>query len=163
PDVVFTSERYGDPWAQAMGCDHVLVDRRRRTVPISGTRIRHDPLANLGFLRGGARGHYVKRVALLGAESTGKTTLARALAARYETLWNPEVGHMYTWFREDGADWDTWRSAEFTLIARLQNWYEDFLAGYANRILFCDTTAWTTGLFHKVYFGERSPEVDSLA
>jgi len=161
PDVVFTSEAYGEPWARAMGCDHVLVDRRRRTVPVSGTRIRRDPLANLTFLRGGARGHYVKRVLLLGAESTGKTTLARALADHYETVWNPELGHMYTWFREEGLE--SWRSSEFALVARLQNWYEDFLAEYANPVLFCDTDAWTTGLFHQEYVGRRSPTVDAIA
>jgi NadR type nicotinamide-nucleotide adenylyltransferase len=161
PDVVFTSEDYGDAWAAAMGCDHVLVDKRRRAVPVSGTRIRSNPLGNIAYLRGGARGHYVKRVLLLGAESTGKTTLARALADHYDTVWNPEVGHMYTWFREDGlADW---RSGEFPLIAKLQNWYEDFLAGHANRVLFCDTDAWTTGLFHQEYVGRRSPEVDAVA
>jgi HTH-type transcriptional regulator, transcriptional repressor of NAD biosynthesis genes len=164
PDVCFTSERYGDPWARAMGCDHFLVDRRRRTVPISGTEIRRDPLANMAFLRGGARGHYVKRVCLLGAESTGKTTLARALAERYATVWNPEVGHMYSWYRAgDPSDWSTWRSDEFVEIANLQNWYEDFLAQFADRVLFCDTNAWTTGLFHETYLGERSPEVDRAA
>jgi NadR type nicotinamide-nucleotide adenylyltransferase len=162
PDVVFTSEDYGDEYARQMGCEHVLVDRRRRTVPISGTRIRRDPLANMDFLRGGARGHYVKRVAILGAESTGKTTLARSLADHYGTVWNPEVGHAYSWFRtEDATDWRTWRTSEFVEIARLQNWYEDFLAQFADRVLFCDTDAWTTGLFHEVYLGERAPEVDA--
>jgi NadR type nicotinamide-nucleotide adenylyltransferase len=161
PDVVFSSEPYGEPWAEAMGCDHVLVDRRRRTVPVSGTGIRRNPLANLGYLRGGARGHYVKRVLLLGAESTGKTTLARALADHYDTVWNPEVGHVYTWFRPEGAE--SWRSGEFALIARLQNWYEDFLAEQANRVLFCDTSAWTTGLFEEVYLGERSAEVNAVS
>ncbi|HEX4518847.1 MAG TPA: nicotinamide riboside transporter PnuC [Gaiellaceae bacterium] len=164
PDVCFTSESYGDPWAKAMGCDHVLVDRRRRTFPISGTRIRRDPLANMAFLRGGARGHYVKRVCLLGAESSGKTTLARALAERYGTVWNPEVGHMYSWYRAgDPTDWGTWRTEEFVEIANLQNWYEDFLAQFADRVIFCDTNAWTTGLFHETYLGERSSEVDAAA
>jgi HTH-type transcriptional regulator, transcriptional repressor of NAD biosynthesis genes len=161
PDVVFTSESYGEPWAMAMGCDHVLVDHRRRTVAVSGTRIRLNPLGNLAFLRGGARGHYVKRVLVLGAESTGKTTLARALAEHYDTIWNPELGHMYTWFREEGLS--DWRSGEFALIARLQNWYEDFLAEHSNRVLFCDTDAWTTGLFHEEYVGWRSPAVDAVA
>jgi nicotinamide riboside kinase len=32
----------------------------------------------------------LKRIAILGAESTGKSTLAPALAARYGTLWVPE-------------------------------------------------------------------------
>ena len=41
---------------------------------------------------------------LLGAESTGKTTLARALAERYATVWNPEIGHLYSWFRSGGPE-----------------------------------------------------------
>ena len=123
PDVAFTSEDYGARWADEMGCDHVLVDKRRRTVPVSGTRIRRDPAANLEFLSGGARAHYVKRVLLLGAESTGKTTLARSLAEHYGTVWNPEYGHVYSWFREpDAGDWKTWRTPEFVQIAKLQNW-----------------------------------------
>jgi len=38
----------------------------------------------------------VARICLLGAESTGKTTLAAALAVAYETVWNPEYGRVYT-------------------------------------------------------------------
>lgn len=93
----------------------------------------------------------VKRVLLLGAESTGKTTLARDLAGAYETLWNPEYGRPYTEIgREPGAPWT---SGEFTHIARIHCWYEDFLAGYARRVLFCDTDAFTTAVFHEVYLG----------
>ena len=36
-------------------------------------------------------------------------------------------------------------------------------AQFADRVLFCDTDAWTTGLFHEVYLGKRSPEVDAYA
>ena len=71
----------------------------------------------------------VKRVCLLGAESTGKTTLAAALAERFGTVWNPEYGRPYTQIgRPADAPWTSW---EFTHIARIQCWYEDFLAGLA--------------------------------
>src|SRR5512135_2604243 len=50
PDAAFTSERYGDPWCQAMGCEHVLVDLGRAKVPISGTKVRENPLAAWDFL-----------------------------------------------------------------------------------------------------------------
>ena len=91
----------------------------------------------------------VARVRLLGAESTGKTTLACALAAAYGTLWNPEYGRPYT---EIGRDPQApWTSDEFTHIARITCWYEDFLAGYARDVLFCDTDAFTTAVFHEVY------------
>ena len=102
-----------------------------------------------------------RRVCLLGAESTGKTTLARGLAESYETLWNPEYGRPYT---EIGREPDApWTSAEFTHIARMQCWYEDFLAPYATGLLFCDTDAFTTDVFHRVYLGAPSREFAELA
>lgn len=102
----------------------------------------------------------VKRVCLLGAESTGKTTLARALAERYETVWNPEYGRPYTQIgRPADAPWTSW---EFTHIARIHCWYEDFLAGLANRVLFSDTDAFTTGVFHEVYLGAPATGFEDL-
>lgn len=44
PDVVFTSEDYSERYAYYLGCRHVLVDRERRHVAISGTAIRSNPL-----------------------------------------------------------------------------------------------------------------------
>jgi len=103
---------------------------------------------------------HLKRVCLLGAESTGKTTLARALAEAYGTVWNPEYGRPYT---ELGRDPEApWTSAEFTHIARIQCWYEDCLAGSARAVLFCDTDAFTTALFHEVYLGEPTHAFDEL-
>jgi NadR type nicotinamide-nucleotide adenylyltransferase len=93
----------------------------------------------------------VKRVCLLGAESTGKSTLAMALAERFDTLWNPEYGRPYTLIgRPAGAPWTSW---EFIHIARVHCWYEDFLAGFAHRVLFSDTDAFTTAVFHEAYLG----------
>ena len=97
-------------------------------------------------------GGHPLRVCLLGAESTGKSTLAEALAAAYGTLWVPEYGRAYTELgRPAGAPWT---SDEFTHIARMQCWLEDFLAGAAREVLFCDTDAFTTAVFHEAYLGE---------
>lgn len=102
----------------------------------------------------------VKRVLLIGAESTGKSTLARALAEVYDTLWNPEYGRPYT---ELGRDPDApWHTDEFTSIARLQCWYEDFLAALARGVLFCDTDAFTTALFHEAYLGRPTDAFQEL-
>jgi HTH-type transcriptional repressor of NAD biosynthesis genes len=102
-----------------------------------------------------------KRVCLLGGESTGKTTLARALAAEFDTVWNPEFGRAYT---EIGRDPDApWTSDEFTYIARIQCWYEDCLAGSARAVLFCDTVAFTTKLFHQVYLDAATEAFEDLA
>ena len=102
----------------------------------------------------------VRRVCVLGAESTGKTTLAAALADRYETLWNPEYGRVYTEVgRDSGAPWQSW---EFAHIARVHCWYEDFLARAARRVLFCDTDAFTTAVFHEAYLGEPATGFEDL-
>ena len=102
-----------------------------------------------------------RRVCLLGAESTGKTTLAAALAKHYDTLWNPEYGRVYSDVgRERGAPWKSW---EFAHIAHVHCWYEDFLAPLARRVLFCDTDAFTTKLFHQVYLDAPTAAFDDLA
>ena len=102
----------------------------------------------------------MKRVCLLGAESTGKSTLARVLAERYATLWNPEYGRPYTQIgRRPDAPWTSW---EFTHIARIHCWYEDFLATLAHRVLFSDTDAFTTSIFHEVYLGTPASAFEDL-
>jgi HTH-type transcriptional regulator, transcriptional repressor of NAD biosynthesis genes len=102
----------------------------------------------------------VKRVCLLGAESTGKSTLAEALASRFDTLWNPEYGRPYTQIgRPADAPWTSW---EFTHIARVHCWYEDFLATLARAVLFSDTDAFTTGVFHEVYLGTPATGFEEL-
>ena len=163
PDAVFTSEDYGDAYAGFLGCRHVLVDRDRLTVPVSGSEIRSDPFAHLDYLDPVVRAHYVLRVCLLGAESTGKTTLAGALAEEYRTVWAPEYGHLYqalTRVDPNGA----WSSDEFVTIARMQRWLEDFQASQAKRVLFCDTDIFTTSLWHEAFVGTTAPaEVERLA
>lgn len=102
----------------------------------------------------------VKRVCLLGAESTGKSTLAQALAERFGTLWNPEYGRPYTLVgRPPDTPWTSW---EFTHIARIHCWYEDFLATFAQRVLFSDTDAFTTAVFHEVYLGTPATGFEDL-
>ena len=89
PDVVFSSEDYGENLAHYLGCQHVMVDRERVHVPISGSAIRADPLRHWEFLEPCVRGYFAKRVCVVGAESTGTTTLARELAEYYRTVWVP--------------------------------------------------------------------------
>jgi HTH-type transcriptional repressor of NAD biosynthesis genes len=163
PDAVFTSESYGDAYAMAMGSHHVLVDRPRQTVPCSASMIRADPLAHLEWLSPFMRSAYVLRVCTVGAESTGTTTLARALAERYDTAWVPEYGREYCEMKWKDGYTAEWTTEEFKHIARTQAKREDAAARTANRILFCDTDAFATGLWHERYLGRPSPEVEAIA
>jgi NadR type nicotinamide-nucleotide adenylyltransferase len=98
----------------------------------------------------------LQRIAILGAESTGKSTLAPALAARYGTLWVPEYlrefvdTHQRVPYEDDQPG-----------IARTQRAREDAMAASmgARRYLFCDTTPLMTAVYSRIYWGRVPPEL----
>lgn len=109
----------------------------------------------------------VFNVAILGAESTGKTTLCRDLAAHFGSPWVPE--YMRTYLQ---AKWDneqmtcTWD--DLLPIAQGQIDLENKLAKQAaqlpddNRYLFCDTSLFELMVYSKWYYGD-CPEALSQA
>jgi NadR type nicotinamide-nucleotide adenylyltransferase len=166
PDVVFTSEEYGPHYAGFMGCRHVMVDQARANVPCSGTMIRAAPLEHLDFLEPCVRAYFVRRVVLIGAESTGKTTLAAELATHYRTPWVAEYGREYWEKKVAGLDMNGplpgWKDEEFVHIAGEQQRRENAAARTANKVLICDTNAFATGTWYERYCGRRHPAVDAL-
>jgi NadR type nicotinamide-nucleotide adenylyltransferase len=104
----------------------------------------------------------VPRIVVVGAESTGTTTLAQALAAHYGTAWVPEYGREYCEILPDPFT-HHWRSEEFIAIAREQNRREDLAARTASPVLICDTDSFATGIWHERYVGRRSIEVEALS
>jgi len=163
PDAVFTSEDYGDAYAKYMGCTHVLVDKPRIAFPISGTKMRANPLQNLAFLEPCVRAHFIKKICIVGAESTGKTTLAEDLAKHYHTAWAPEYGRLYWEGKMHNPDAEQWTTDEFVHIAQQQSRLEDMLARVANEVLICDTDPFATSIWHERYVGSRSKEVEAIA
>lgn len=102
----------------------------------------------------------VLRVRLLGGESTGKSTLTDLLARRFGTAWVLEWGRPYSDPKD--ASGEPWTTADFIAIAERQNELEDLAARRADRILFCDTDAMTTGIWHVEYLGRRDAAVEAL-
>lgn len=167
PDVVFTSEPYGETWARELGCRWVSVDPERRAVPISGTAIRAQPARHWDHLAPAVRAGMCRRIAIVGAESTGTTTLAGDLAARHGTTWVPEYGRTYSAVKLHVAETRPaaagWRTEEFEAIARHQQAAEDAAARWSGPLLFCDTDALATTVWHRRYLGSESPAVTALA
>ena len=97
----------------------------------------------------------LKRVVLIGAESTGKTTLAERLAAHYETAWAPE--YLRTFVEEKGA---LPEPDDTLLIAQGHRAQEEALARRAQRLLIYDTDLISTCLYSRYYFGACPPLVE---
>ena len=91
-DRVFSSEANYDRFARELGAEPVTVDAARGTVPISGTEIRADLFAHRGWLDPLVYSSLIRKVVFVGTESAGKSTLARACAEEFGTLWTHEFG-----------------------------------------------------------------------
>ena len=151
-DVVATSEDYGEELARRLGASHLLVDRHRRTLPVSGRDIRARPLKHWGFIPPPVRPWFVRRVVLTGSESTGKTALAPRLAGHFGTVWTAEYAreHLDRKQRETGASLD---EGDVEPIARGQIALEDRQARKANRLLVLDTDLVSTVVYARHYYG----------
>lgn len=160
PDAVFTSEAYGESLARTLGCEHRMVDAARTRAPMSGTRVRADVHAHKAFLSPLVYAHFVEKVVLLGAESTGKSTLTALLAREFGTLGVQEYGRD-VFERENGR----LRPEHFVEIARGHRALEEaaLLSAAVYRFLFVDTNAITTAMWSFWLTRTCEPEVLRLA
>ena len=178
PDAVFTSESYGEELARRFGAAHVSVDPERRTVPISATAVRRDLAGHWDQLGPATRAGLATRIVVVGAESTGTTTLARALAEHYRqrggvwsrTAWVPEYGRdrsvelleqLRAEARAEGRpepalDEVVWKPDDFAAIAERQTAMENEAAAQGSPLLICDTDAFATTVWERRYLGPAS-------
>ncbi|MEN1786296.1 MAG: ATP-binding protein [Bacteroidota bacterium] len=96
------------------------------------------------------------KVVLFGPESTGKTTLAKQLAAHYKTTWVPEYMRAYL---QDKWDLHGQRceQADLLPIARGQMALENERAKDANRLLVCDTDLLELKVYAEAYYEGNCP------
>lgn len=115
------------------------------------------------------------RVVVVGAESTGTTTVSRALAQRFRdrggvwasTGWVPEFGRDFTITKWDEAKEQAraagrlepemtelvWTADDFALIATRQTELENAAAAAGSPLLVCDTDAFATRVWERRYLG----------
>ncbi len=84
----------------------------------------------------------LKRIAITGPESTGKSLLAKQLAKHYNTVWVPEYAREYINNLNRPYDQD-----DILKIAKGQIKTENELAAKANKILICDTELLVTKIW----------------
>lgn len=95
----------------------------------------------------------IKRVAIFGTESTGKTTLAQKLAAHFGESWSPEFVREFWDIREGKII-----ASDLGTIALGQIANEDAALAKARRVVFSDTELLTNVLWADVLFPGRCPE-----
>jgi NadR type nicotinamide-nucleotide adenylyltransferase len=171
-DVVFSSEAYGPGFAEHLGVAHVAVDNQRQQVPTSGTHLRAALAADaesfdesvqhihpfVAAQYGVVPATLVPRLVLLGAESSGKTTLSIALAEALGTTWVPEYGRTLHEQKNGQLVYE-----DLLYIGRRQLELEDEAAAQAHGWLVCDTNAATTALYSYYYFHRCAPALQRLA
>lgn len=94
------------------------------------------------------------KIAVVGPESTGKSTMSAYLAAHYNTIWVPEYAREYC---EKLTEPPTWQDEINMFHGQIA--LEAELLPKANKILICDTTFLTVKIWSKYVFGKAPQEV----
>jgi len=177
-DIVVSGEDYGQELAGRLGASHVAVDPGRRSVPVSGSALRADLAGHWNYLIDPAQAGLAARVVLLGAESTGTSTLAGLLAMHYRargrawarTRCVAEAGRDFTIMKwqqaraaaaaagEPGPPLAelTWTADDFDAVAAEQTRRENQAAASGSPLVVCDTDAFATSVWERRYLGERA-------
>lgn len=96
-------------------------------------------------------------VCLIGPESTGKTTLAKALAEHFGTVWVPEFGRYYCEVFGNQCDAEDLRA-----IVRGQDVLVAAAWRKAKDIIILDTDAVMTAIWADVLLGHRPQDLDTV-
>lgn len=91
---VFSSDVYGKEIARRLTAKWCPIDPKREVIPITATEIRNDHRKNWKYISKEFRNFYVTKIAVLGAESSGKSTFCRDLAATIKASYVPEYGRI---------------------------------------------------------------------
>lgn len=156
----YSSEFYGEHVSNALRAVDRRVDPDRVAISISATQIREDPFAHRGFMMPEVYRDYVTQAVFLGAPSTGKSTLVKALAENYKTAWVPEYGREYWEKNQVDRRLTLEQLAEIGVGHRER---EDVAIMDANEYLFVDTEAMTTRHFSMYYHDRCHPSLEIMA
>jgi len=107
------------------------------------------------------RAHFVKRVGIIGSESSGTTTLARASPSIIRRCGYQSSGAS----TRKGGSTRTRRgepTSSRSSPSSRRGW-KDVLARVANKVLICDTDPFATAIWHERYSGSASNAVREIA
>lgn len=170
-DLLVTSEKSGEEFAERLGLHHFSFDPDREIVPVSSSQIRADLIGNWHLLGPGSKELLAVRAVFVGAESTGTTTTSLAVqealkkrAGNFATTnWIREYGRDLTMRKREQAEaigkmeYEVpWTQTDFVEIAVVQQQLEDVAARTGGPIVCCDTDVFATLIWERRYLGAKA-------
>jgi len=138
--------------------EHIVIDVRRDAVAAnSAAEIRQNLYNFWWLLPKTVQAFFVKRIALVGTESVGKTTLTEKLSKFYNTPYVREVGRDYSYRYSNQLT-----EEHFDRLAMEHFLLTEKLALSCNKLLLIDSEAIVTQYYLEMYFGRRSSLIDQI-
>ena len=152
-DIVFCGDDYDENsfWNKCYPESEIYFFPRN---DISSTEIRRNPYKRWDWIPNVAKPYFVKKVLLMGGESTGKSTLTINLANRFNTNYIDEAGREIS--ERSGTDM-LMLSEDFTEILLQHKLNEINAINNSNKVLFIDTDTLVTQFYMSFL---NDPEID---
>jgi NadR type nicotinamide-nucleotide adenylyltransferase len=153
-NVIFSSERYGCTISRLLGIEHCMIDMKRTHIHISGTAVREDMFENWQYLPKSTQNRLMKKIAILGPESAGKSTLTKQLAEKIGCKYVPEYGREFV---EQGGICDDRGFQKIALEQerRLKIAIEE----NTKPVIICDTEWVVTKVFYDMYTEKANEKI----
>lgn len=156
---IVSSDRYGQVLSDRMNLQWMPIDPNREMVKISATKVRENPTKYFQYISDVAKPYYVKKVAVVGPESTGKSTLVKSLGESLNCSTVSEYGRTISEAKKNDLNSD-----DFMDIMYGQEVLIDIAVRNATTpLVITDTEAITTYLFSKIYLGELDKKILDFA
>jgi HTH-type transcriptional repressor of NAD biosynthesis genes len=158
-DVVFCGSDYDSNsfWPKCYPDSEIIYFPRNQ---ISSSKIRSNPTLYWDWLPNVVKPYYVKKVLVIGGESTGKSTLVTNLAHYYNTNYLEEVGRDIS--ERSGSDL-MMIPDDFTDILLMHKTKEKEAIITSNRLLFEDTDCLITKFYIRFLEGKQNEDNEALA
>lgn len=158
-DVVFCGSDYDENsfWSKCYPDSEIIYFQRDQ---ISSSKIRSNPMLYWDWLPNVVKPYFVKKVLVIGGESTGKSTLITNLANYYNTNYVEEVGRDIS--ERSGTDL-MMITDDFTDILLMHKIKEKEAIIISNRLLFEDTDCLITKFYIRFLEGKQNDDNEALA
>jgi len=146
-NIVFFGSDYRNAGKEELWSESVISYYDRGKIPISSSQINKDSMKYWEYLPSIVKPYYVKKILIIGSESTGKTTMVKTLAEHFNTNYVEEYGRIAC---EGILNYEALTNDFY--IETLINHKKEILdkCQSSNKLLFVDTCALTTGYYNKI-------------